>query len=113
MKSLTFLFSNLKIAELANEFSSIIASFDYRITLVGNGNAVYRYGKASLPLPSSDTEKFIAFEEITEDVMIKFLCQSMGCQLEHIEQEMLDEITGTGLITEECLPWERGGQIDD
>jgi hypothetical protein len=107
MNSPTFLFSNLKTAKSANGFSDAIISFDYRITLVDSGKAAYRYGNCDLVIPPLGAEGFIAFEQITEDVMIDFLRQSMSGQLEEIKQEMGDEIASAGLIAEACLPWSK------
>lgn len=112
MNSPTFLFSNLKTTKSANGFSDAIVSFDYRITLVDNGKAAYRYGNSDLAIPPPSAEGFIAFEQITEDVMIDFLRQSMSDQLEEIEQEMRDELASAGLIAEAVLPWSEGGQAN-
>jgi hypothetical protein len=111
MKPFVYLFSSLKAVKLLNEFSNVILSFDYRITLVESGKAVYRYGSAELPAPSLEAEGFIPFEEITEDTMISFLRQSMNGQLEEIEQEMRDSIDAANLIAAEVeLPWIEAGE---
>jgi hypothetical protein len=114
MESFAYLFSNLKIIKSANGFSDVITSFDYRITLMGSGKAVCRYGNAFLSTPPSGVQEFIAFKEIDESTMINFLRQSMSGQLEKIEEEMQEEIIAiSSMPVEVSLPWESKEGQDD
>jgi len=106
MKPLTYSFSNLKVTQLSNGLSGVIASFDYRISLTDEGRGAYRYGVAKLPLSSIDTESFIPFEGVQENTMIAFLHQFLGDEFDEIEQGMRDEIAAGSVLSNSKLPWE-------
>ena len=103
-------FSNLMVASSWDGLPDVITSVNFRLAAVNGPCAAYH--KQLLNFSPADPDSFIAFNQITEETMIRFVEAKMGEELDEIKHNLVEQFNES-TITERPLPWLGRGARDE
>jgi len=103
MPNFIWSFRSLRVQASQSNLDDVLVGVSYRLCCTDSYRSVYRYGE--LTFAPADPAVFTPFQEISQQDMAAFAEQTLGSELETIQQELIAELAAPP-IDIRPLPWE-------